>query len=98
MRARVVWITIGDVDILEFLDGHEIPNFEAQPGQIAKNTPKTASTVRNRVRILKEAGLIEQTDEKRGYYQISDLGRRYLNDELTDTELEELENFDPDAV
>ncbi|AQL41629.1 hypothetical protein BV210_02370 [Halorientalis sp. IM1011] len=97
MRARVVWITIGDVDILEFLDGHELDEFEAQPSHIAKNTTKAASTVRDRIRVLRVAGLVERTDD-RGYYRISDLGRRYLSDDLTEDELEELEDFDPDSV
>ena len=97
MRARVVWTTIGDVDILEFLDGHELDEFEATPAQIATNTTNAASTVRDRILVLRDAGLVERTDE-RGYYRISDLGRRYLSNDLTDGELDELENFDPDSV
>jgi len=39
---------------------------------------------------LLEKGLIRTLDEEGTYYVITDLGRRYLNDSLTDEELEAL--------
>lgn len=93
MRPRIAWIRISDVDILDFLNEHTIEDFEAPPTAIAINMELAEGTVWNRVRVLNDAGLIERTDEKRGYYRITAMGRRYLADELTDDEREHLEDF-----
>jgi len=44
--------------------------------------------VRNRIRQLHDAGLVDYYDEDRGIYEISNLGRAYLAGELDADELE----------
>ncbi len=41
---------------------------------------------------MDEYGLVERVDEKRVMYEITDLGRRYLDDDLTPAEEAELED------
>jgi predicted transcriptional regulator len=98
MRPRIAWVRISDLDILEFLDGHTLEIFEAPPTPIALNMNLAEGTVWQRMTVLKTAGLVERTDEERGYYKITDLGHRYLEDELTDDERQHLEEFDPDNI
>lgn len=77
--------------ILEFLwnDGNELV---ATPRIISANIDYKHNTVRTRVGTLRRVGLLEYFDKDDGIYQLTDLGRRLLNDELTDEELEELES------
>lgn len=89
---------MSDLDILEFLDGHSLEEYEAPPTAIAINMDLAEGTVWNRVRVLKAAGLIKRTDDKRGYYRITNMGQRYLAGELTDDERQKLEDFDPSDV
>lgn len=98
MRPRIAWIRISDLDILEFLDGHDLENFHAPPTTIALNMDIAEGTVWSRVRVLNAAGLIEKTDETRGYYRLTSMGDRFLADDLTDDEREHLENFDQSEV
>ncbi len=98
MRARIAWLRMSDLDILEFLDGHSLADYEAPPTAIAVNMDLAEGTVWNRVRVLRAAGLIERTDETRGYYKITSLGQRYLAGELTDDERQQLEEFDPSEI
>lgn len=96
MRARIAWIRISDVDILEFLNNHSLGDFESPPTAIAVNMDLAEGTVWQRVRVLNDAGLIERTDEDRGYYKITDMGQRYLAGELVENERQRLEDFNPD--
>ncbi|SIR97163.1 Winged helix-turn-helix transcription repressor, HrcA DNA-binding [Haladaptatus litoreus] len=89
---------MSDLDILEFLDGHALPDYEVPPTAIAVNMDLAEGTVWNRVRVLRAAGLIERTDETRGYYKITGLGQHYLAGELTDDERQQLEEFDPSDI
>ncbi len=50
---------------------------------------RSQNTVSRRMNVLSDAGLLEKTDEKRGYYQITDRGLAYLRGELAASELEE---------
>ncbi len=95
MRARIAWLRMSDLDILEFLNGHSLADYEAPPTAIAVNMDLAEGTVWNRVRVLRAAGLIDRTDDDRGYYRITGLGERYLAGELTDDEREQLEAFNP---
>lgn len=97
MRPRIAWVRISDVDILDFLNEHAIEGFEAPPMAIAINMDLAEGTVWNRVRVLNAAGLIDRTDEDRGYYKITPMGQRYLADELTDDEHQQLEDFNANA-
>ncbi|AGB17402.1 hypothetical protein Halru_2831 [Halovivax ruber XH-70] len=89
---------MSDLDVLEFLDGHELDDFKAPPATIAKNMDPTKGTIQQRVRILNAAGLIEKEDETGGYYRITGLGRRYLEHDLLDEEEARLKEFDPSGV
>lgn len=89
---------MSDLDILEFLNGHSLEEYEAPPTAIAVNMDLSEGTVWNRVRVLNAAGLIDRTDEKRGYYTITGIGQRYLAGELTDDEHQQLEEFDPATI
>lgn len=84
--------------ILEYLNGHEIIEFEQSPALIATNIDKSAGHVRRRVRILSGAGLIYRTNDTAGYYAITELGERYLEGDLSDEEVDELNEFDPDTA
>lgn len=87
---------MSDHDILDFLNSHELDDFQVGPTAVAVNVGLSEGTVWNRVRVLNAAGLIERTDEDRGYYMITNMGKRYLTDDLLDEERQQLENFDPD--
>lgn len=86
MRPLVSWMTKSDPAILELLDeaGLELP-----PAVISHNIDGLShSTVKRRLPILKEHGLVEKTPEKRGYYRIADLGQDYLSGDLDIGEIE----------
>ena len=86
MRPLVSWMTKSDPAILEILQesGLELP-----PAVISHNVVGVSHpTVKRRLPILKEHGLVEKADEKRGYYRITDRGRAYLAGELDADELE----------
>lgn len=95
MRPRIAWIRISDLSILEFLNGHELEEYEAPPTAIAVNMDLAEGTVWNRVRVLSTAGLIDRTDEDRGYYRITSMGERFLAGDLTNDERQQLEDFTP---
>ena len=98
MRARIAWLRMSDLDILEFLDGHSLENYEVPPTAIVVNMDLAEGTVWNRVRVLNAAGLIDRTDDDRGYYRITATGKRYLAGDLTDDERQQLEDFDPSNI
>ena len=47
-------------------------------------------TIYRRLKTLRYAGLIEKEDESAGYYAISELGQRLLDEDLSDDEVAEL--------
>jgi len=87
-RPRVDWMTRADDSILEFLLNEGNHPIRATPAVIQANVDYQISHVRNRIRELHEAGLVEYFDEGRGIYEISDRGRAYLAGELKAEELE----------
>jgi predicted transcriptional regulator len=54
-------------------------------------TDKSQDTVARRMRGLKDSDLLEKTDEKRGYYRITEKGRAYLSGDLNAEELKQKE-------
>lgn len=80
-----------DPFILEFLFNNGDP-ITSTPRVIAANIDYQPATARERVTPLRRAGLIEYTDERSALYQITDLGERYLNDELSEDEIEEIDD------
>ncbi len=82
-------MTRADDYILELLDKIDIA---ANPATIAYNIDYDNSYIAERCRVMDEYGLVDRVDQKRVMYEITDLGRRYLADELTPEEEAELED------
>ena len=85
MRPRVSWMTNADDTILEFFEDHSIA---LPPSAVAYNIDFSDTHVRNRMRTLADEGLLEKVDEKKGYYEITERGRKYLAGELDASQLE----------
>jgi predicted transcriptional regulator len=94
MRPLPEWMTRSDIAILRFLAGHEIGPFEVPPLAIARNTGTSESHTRARVRDLHRSGLIDRVEGVRGYYQITDLGERFVSNDLSDDERQQLDALD----
>ncbi|WP_306059294.1 transcriptional regulator [Natronococcus wangiae] len=97
MRARVSWMNEADDAILEYLQeletdaGHRI---SLSPTAVWHNIvdelgvlDRSQNTISRRMNVLSDAGLLEKTDEKRGYYRITNTGIAYLEGELDSTDL-----------
>jgi len=84
-------MTRADDYILELLDNADIA---ANPATISYNIDYDRSYISKRCRILDAAGLVNREDADRAMYRITDLGRRYLDDELTSSEEEDLADLD----
>lgn len=89
MRPRPAWMSLKDGLILEFLETHDL-ELPAKP--LYRNLNRHGheigySTVRQRLSVLEEHGLIEKVDEA-GYYQLSSKGEAYLAGELGLSDLE----------
>jgi hypothetical protein len=95
MRPLIRWMNKTDNAILDFLDGHEAGDFRAPPMTIAVNIGQSRTYVGQRARGLADVGLLVQVEGSKGYYQLSDLGRRYLANELNEPEGEQLEQGNP---
>lgn len=97
MRPRVPWMNELDDAILEFFEALDEPGGEPvalSPTPVWQNlavvrevTEKKQNTFSRRMNQLAEAGLLEKIDEERGYYVITEKGRRYLSGELDGSEL-----------
>jgi len=77
MRSRVPWMTSADNRILEFLHEKDIV---ATPHVISANIDYSQQYVNERVRILAQNELVEQTEG--ALYQITDRGQAYLTGDL----------------
>lgn len=88
-RPRVNWMTRADDAILEFLLNEGNRPIVSTPAVIEANIDYKISHVRNRLRELESAGLVEYHDEDRGLYRITAKGRKYLEGELDSSELED---------
>ena len=82
-------MTRADDTILEFLLNEPNQPLRAKPATIEMNIEFSDSTVRKRIRILEETGLVEYYDENRSAYQISEMGKQYLSGELSADDLPE---------
>lgn len=94
MVYNVDGLNTTDVAILRFLAGHRIDHFEAGPTIVSDHIGSSPATVSRRFNRLAYAGLIEETQQHKssGRHKVTDLGRRYLAEELTEDELELIEN------
>ncbi|MDS0295355.1 MarR family transcriptional regulator [Halogeometricum luteum] len=87
-RPHVDWMTRADDAILEFLQNEGNRRLVATPGVIEANIGYTLSTVNQRLKKLKTAGLVEYHDEERGLYEISEHGKAYLSGTVDANELD----------
>lgn len=46
--------------------------------------PPSRSTVTRAIRTLRETSLVRKPDEEKIYYELTDAGRQYVNDRLSD--------------
>ncbi|WP_224332907.1 hypothetical protein [Haloprofundus halobius] len=82
MRERADWMVPVDDSILEYVrDAGEVP-----PAVIGRNIDAHRNYVGERCRKLTECGLLSR--EEGGYYSITALGKRYLDEELETGEIE----------
>jgi predicted transcriptional regulator len=85
MRKPADWMQMPTDDrILEALEG----GLRLTPAVIAENIDKSRTHVSRRLSDLTDYGLVEKP--KRGYYEITNLGRDYLAGEIDATELEDI--------
>ena len=89
-RSRLAeWMTPVDRDILELLLNEGNRELRLTPGMIAENIDWGDQAVREHMPVLREHGLVEYSDEKRGVYQLSERGRAWLRGNLPSDELED---------
>ena len=81
-------MTRADDAILEFLLNEGNRPINANPAVVQANINYQISHVRNRLRELHSAGLVEYYDEDRGIYRITEKGRDYLSGDLNAEDLE----------
>ena len=101
MRRRIPGMDQLDELILEFFEAMGSPGGEpvALPptpvwlnlAEVREATDKRQNTVSRHMGDLASAGLLEKVDDDRGYYAITDLGGRYVNNELTAEERNEIQ-------
>lgn len=86
MRPVVSWMTKSDDAILELLaeTGIALP-----PAVISFNIEVSHPTVRRRLPKLLDHELVRKADEDKGYYEITEKGRKYLSGNLDANELED---------
>jgi len=87
MRPLVSWMTKSDPAILEFFEEQDIA---MAPAVVSFNVGGVSHpTVKRRMPILADHGLLERVEGKRGYYQITEKGSAYLAGDLDASELED---------
>jgi len=86
MRPLVSWMTKSDPALLEFF---EEAGISMPPAVVSYNIDGVSHpTVKRRLPVLEENGLLEKVDPDRGYYRITDRGRAYLAGDLDADDLE----------
>lgn len=86
MRPLVDWMTKSDPAILELF---EETGLSMPPAVVSYNIEGVSHpTVKRRLPILADEGLLERAEDKRGYYRITDRGRAYLAGDLDAGDLE----------
>ncbi|MFW5950262.1 MAG: ArsR family transcriptional regulator [archaeon] len=79
-------MTGADDRILEFFAEHQIA---LTPAVLTYHLDYTRTHINTRMRVLSEHGLLEDIEEIRGLYKITDRGMAYLGGELGVKDLEE---------
>ena len=85
MRPVVPWMTKSDDAILELLAE---TNIALPPAVISFNIDVSHPTVRRRLPKLLKHDLVRKADEDKGYYEITEKGRKYLAGDLDTNDLE----------
>lgn len=87
MRKPADWMQMPTDDrILEVLES----GFRFTPAVIAENIDKSRTHVSRRLSDLTDYGLVEKP--KRGYYEITKLGREYLTGEIDAEDLDAIKD------
>ncbi|WP_224337873.1 winged helix-turn-helix domain-containing protein [Haloprofundus halobius] len=86
-RPHVEWMTRADDAILEFLLNEGNRPLIVTPGVIEANIAYALSSINQRLRKLKAAGLVDYHDEERGLYKITEKGEQYLSGEISSEDL-----------
>lgn len=82
MRQRADWMVPADDSILEYVrDAGEVP-----PAVISRNIDVHSKYAGKRCRKLAEHDLLNRAED--GYYSLTNLGRRYLDEEVEPGELD----------
>ncbi|GAB7019641.1 hypothetical protein JCM18750_25020 [Halostagnicola bangensis] len=82
MRERADWMVPTDDALLEYVrDAGEVP-----PAVIGRNIDSHPNYAGQRSRLLAEHGLLDREND--GYYSLTELGRRYLDESLESGELD----------
>jgi len=84
-------MTGADDRILEFLYNDDGTPIIANPKVIAVNIDYKPDTVRKRMGPLREADLVQYYDKSGALYEITDRGRRRLEGNLDDDEIDDIE-------
>lgn len=92
MRPRPEWMALNDSVVLEFLHEHDM---ELPPKPLFRNLNRHGhkigySTVRLRLSELESHGLLEKDGD--GYYELTDLGRQWVEGDLSEDDLDQLED------
>lgn len=94
MRPPPDWMKTADLYLLHLLDEVDIA---ISPPALALELDYHRDYMSQRCRVLAEAELVESArEEKRGLYRITDLGQRYLAEDLSDNEREQINEFSVD--
>lgn len=80
-----------DRHTLEYLLNEGNEELVATPAVIAANIGYDREYVRQRMKPLRETGLLRYVDKDRGIYELGDRGRRYVTGEMSEDEAEELD-------
>jgi predicted transcriptional regulator len=93
MRPPPDWMMTADLYILDFFDQVGI---SLSPLVLAYELDYTRQYVSKRCRTLTDVGLLTlpRGEDSYGLYELTDLGHRFLNDELTDEEREHVNEYD----
>lgn len=91
VRPLISWLSAVDDGLLRYMARH--PDLGMPPKtwhhNITKETRVSYDHLKRRLKLLEEAGLVEAEDDH--YYCISDLGVRYVNDEVSRDRMERLD-------
>lgn len=86
MVERIASFSPIDYEILIFFESHDI---QSSPKVTAANIGYDSHYAGKRLRKMTEVDIFERVDE--GLYQLTDFGRRLIDSDLTDEEVEQLE-------